>query len=174
MSYQGLVHRNIEHFWSSEEVGLKEVASLGTLHAHTCNLPRALLFLKSASISDISFCAICLANWKTAFNASSFSCLNIRMLSTFWTIPSSTFTRSGYKKNTDIYIYLLFHKHINKFVRRILGKSFWSICVRFTFPDLLTILGFTLLMHNSLVPESWMFQFTRDFKVIEKNLVSMF
>ncbi len=46
-------------------------------------------------------------------------------------------------------------------LRRILGKSFWSSCVRFTYADLLT--KPTLLIHTSLVAESWIFQFTHDF-----------
>ena len=49
-------------------------------------------------------------------------------------------------------------------LRRILGKSFWSSCVRFTFADLLTnaVLEPTLLIHTSLVAESWIFQFTHN------------
>ncbi len=55
-------------------------------------------------------------------------------------------------------------------LRRILGKSFWSSCVRFTLADLLkniyilikAILGPTLLIHICLVPESWFFLFTHD------------
>ena len=59
-------------------------------------LPSARLLRKSASISEISFCAMWRASWNTHLSAFSLSYFICRMLSMLETIPSSTFTRSGY------------------------------------------------------------------------------
>ena len=69
-------------------------------------LPSARLLRKSASISEISFCAMWRASWNTHLSAFSLSYFICRMLSMFETIPSSTFTRSGYNNEYGTLDYL--------------------------------------------------------------------